>query len=552
MIDHLDLNPELLESEPLVPEVSPDFPAILNVRGLYSTTEFVLRLSPRIHQLIDAVPSGVYSTDDLDAEIIQAFSTYLHETVHWWQHIGSTSGLILSLAYPGQAHQNSKHLAAVIERFGPKKSLIEWSEKAALAGRSDVELGPANSAVNNAIDVEFYKAITLEPPRLRKLLDSAYFETMGHCYWMAYGHAVSLLSSTVDREQKHPPDGRRWDDEFRRVIDAGIEGFTRGGPVRIAPFGLRALFEGQARFQQMQYLTFGIANPPTCDELRKAGFFSGVYGEAFEGFLKVTLAQWPRTIDDPLVALFLLIVDLAINPTVGFPLDIASFENFIIDVDPGIRFLRLCQAAVKHPALLSTITEYSRREYLEAADVLTKACEYDHPAIALQTVAGWATQSEGVAKILAEKETFRYEPENLVVRVLFSHFVSFCIDKLEHPEFFCWPGAWMAGLRVCDKSQELFLKYLSLYTDRADNDRIFPREIPGKDPAAISQTLNIFYGNIVIYDLTRQWILEDGPFVYDFDWLSQTNSKTSMTEWAKGVFEKIYKVSPDAFEILAP
>ena len=102
MIDHLDLNPELLESEPLVPEVSPDFPAILNVRGLYSTTEFVLRLSPRIHQLIDAVPSGVYSTDDLDAEIIQAFSTYLHETIHWWQHIGSTSGLVRSILPSGR------------------------------------------------------------------------------------------------------------------------------------------------------------------------------------------------------------------------------------------------------------------------------------------------------------------------------------------------------------------------------------------------------------------------------------------------------------------
>jgi len=72
-------------------------------------------------------------------------------------------------------------------------------------------------------------------------------------------------------------------------------------------------------------------------------------------------------------------------------------------------------------------------------------------------------------------------------------------------------GAWMAGQRVCDNSQRLFLKYLSLFTDRADNDGIFPRNIPGKDPQTIIKTLSNFYANVVNYDLTRQWLLNDGP-----------------------------------------
>ena len=36
------------------------------------------------------------------------------------------------------------------------------------------------------------------------------------------------------------------------------------------------------------------------------------------------------------MALFLLVVDLAINPTRGFPLEIEDFANFIFDTDPGI------------------------------------------------------------------------------------------------------------------------------------------------------------------------------------------------------------------------
>jgi hypothetical protein len=36
--------------------------------------------------------------------------------------------------------------------------------------------------------------------------------------------------------------------------------------------------------------------------------------------------------------LFLLICDLSINPTRGFPLDIEMFEDLIVDIDPGARF----------------------------------------------------------------------------------------------------------------------------------------------------------------------------------------------------------------------
>lgn len=516
--------------------------------------DFVVRLSPKIHRLIEKVSTGVYYTDELDDDTIQAFSTYLHETVHWWQHMGSTAGFILSLAYPAQAHQNTEHLATVLRLAGPKKSLKRWAENAARGGMTIDEpvLRSANIAVNNAIDREFYKQIVLNPPATVEASKDRYFESVGHCYWMAYGHAVALLSATVDREIEHLPDGRAWDEGFRHVRDAQVEGFVHGGEVSVAPLGLQALFEGQARFLQLQYLTFGVQHPPTCEELRNAGRFEKIYGEAFEAFLKITGAPWPEKIDDPIVGLFLLVIDLAINPTAGFPFDIASFENFILDVDPGIRFVRLCQVVRDRPNLLSTITDYSREEYLRLAEILTNACDYDHPMAALEKVAGWATEVPGVAKIMVEKETFIYDPANLVVRVLFSHFVAFSADKLRYPEFFCWTGAWMAGRRVCDNSQQLFLRYLSLYTDKADDDGIFPRRFPDKSPTGLIDTLTVFYANIVLYDLTRQWILEDDGFTYDYNWLSQAHSTEEMTDWAKEIFNNVYVAHPDDFEIPRP
>ena len=84
----------------------------------------------------------------------------------------------------------------------------------------------------------------------------------------------------------------------------------------------------------------------------------------------------------------------------------------------------------------------------------------------------------------------------------------------------------MAGERVAQRSQTLFLRHLSLYTDRADDDGIYPRYRPGADPKALTDTLSSFYANIVLYDLTWQWIFRDAPFAYEFGWLSQTRLRT--------------------------
>jgi hypothetical protein len=550
MLDHLDLDHTLLDANRSVPEAPSNFAACLNAHGTYSTIHFVVRLSPRVHQLVDAAPKGIYSSDELDGETVQAFSTYLHETVHWWQHMGSTAGLILSLGYPAQTHQNGEQLKEFLRHVGPKKSIMRWAEMALRAREASPGLDAANIAVNNAIDIEFYKIIALNPSRaaLIEVMHHRYFESVGHSYWMAYGNALALLVATVDPDEKHFPDVLAWDEAFRRVREAKIEGWVYGEPVRMPPLGLRALFEGQARMIQLQYLSFGVAHPPSVDEWRRKGYFADPYGTAFELFLKEMGAGWPKTIDDSVVGLFLLIVDLAINPTAGFPLDIESFENFILDVDPGVRFLRFCQAAARRPELLSAIKDYSREEYMSVAAILAEACKYDHPGLALSTVKAWAENAEGVAQVLKENATFDFEPANLVMRVLFSYFVNFSIDKLEHPEFFCWTGAWMAGKRVGETSERLFRKYLSLYTDSADGNEIYPRRIPGVHPEALTRTLNIFYGNIVHYDLVQQWIVRDGPFSYKYEWLSDKNSNEDMAKWAGAVFKNTFGVHLEDFE----
>ena len=307
-----------------------------------------------------------------------------------------------------------------------------------------------------------------------------YFECVGHSFRIAYTLAVDLIASTVDRDCSHIPDVDRWGPQFERLTSERVEGFYYGTPIRVGPVGVRDIFEGQARFIQLQYLAFG-SQALTCAKLRDAGYFDGIYCEAFEAFLKLTEAEWPDSIDHPLVGLFLLICDLAINPSAGFPCDVEDFETFILDTDPGIRFGFLCLAAKKFPQLQSAIKDYSREEYVEVSEALMAACDYGHPFRGLEEVVRWPQQVPIIAQLMAEKETFTFHRENLPVRVVLSHFIALSVHKLAHPEFFCWAGAWMAGPRTSDAAEQMFLRHLSIFADRGDKDGIYPRDIPGKD-----------------------------------------------------------------------
>ncbi|MFN8701479.1 MAG: hypothetical protein ACK5X0_05090 [Rhodospirillales bacterium] len=139
--------------------------------------------------------------------------------------------------------------------------------------------------MNNTFDVDFYKKFVTDPSSAAEIWANQYFESIGHSYWMAYGHLMAMLSSTFDENFEFLPDARIWDSEFPKLKKARHVGFFHGSPIVRVPVGLREIFEGQARFSQLQYLAFGTGNNLTWATLRAHGYLSGVYVNAFEEFL---------------------------------------------------------------------------------------------------------------------------------------------------------------------------------------------------------------------------------------------------------------------------
>jgi hypothetical protein len=103
----LQLKPELLAVDPLT-NGNGTFAATIRAHGEYMPLAFVLRLSPQIHRTLSSLPQTTIATSkEIGLDGAQAFSTYLHETIHWWQHIGSTYGLMSSLSFIPLAHMGT-------------------------------------------------------------------------------------------------------------------------------------------------------------------------------------------------------------------------------------------------------------------------------------------------------------------------------------------------------------------------------------------------------------------------------------------------------------
>lgn len=544
---------DLIESINDCYKSSPTFNACLNAHGMYETMRFVLRLSPRNHELMTMIEKNAFQSENISSDALQAYSTYIHETVHWWQHVGSTSGLLFSLSYLAQSHSSMEYLRDVLTTLGAKKPLKGYTDQVLLQeGHSaQAKLASANIAVNNALDVEYYKSYAYSPrENINWMIEQNHFESVGHGYFIVYGQLIGMLADTIDPDYLALPDMESWEAEIVRLNQEQVEGFYWGSPIHLPATGMRAIYEGQARFIQLQFLDNVRDEPLPCSDWEDMGYLSGIYVEAFENFLKLSESEWPICLDDPLVALFLLICDLAINPTRGMPLDVEIFEDFILDVDVGVRFTRLCLAVKELPDIRNKIKNHTKEEYISVSKELTQITGYDHPIDGLSAVLKWLDSAPGLSKLMEEYKTFEYDKANLPIRVFLSHFVAFCKDKMEHPEFFCWPSTYLANSKEKIESRDIWLRHLSLFSDRGDKSGVYPRKWPNRSENAVMDMFNNFYGTMTLYDLTRQWILKDGPFVCDFSWLWENYNQVHADNWGNETFKKAYGFSLDDFEII--
>jgi len=512
-----------------------------SIQGSYSTHQFVLRLRQDVREYLQ---EGV----EICPEKFQAFSTYLHENIHWWQHIGSNFGFILNSSYPSYAVSAFEHLKSLVGKGHLYKSLLKFDEKY-FAKNGVADIGDLNVIVNNFYDLEYAKLFCLDNRNIKDIIkDKRFFLSMGHCFMIMWSNSIQTLVDTFDNDFEFLPNFNNWVEKFQNLEANKVSGFYPDSDYTVAPIGIKAIYEGQAVFNQIIYLKNVFKeNNIIFKDFVNQGILHGIYLEAFELFLKILGEDTPVFIEDNLIGLFLLICDLSINPTNGFPIDAYDYERFIVLNDPGQRFVLICKVISENKGYyLDRCKELNKQTYIDLSKLISKKIGYKCSYQTLETVKSW-TNNPKISKLLEEESSHSYEMVNMPFRVFFAKFIKFQIDKYEYPEIFCWIGNHLS----MGKDQiaiSIFEKHKALFTDAADGE-IKPLIQNGVSDEAMKDTLNKFYFNTMIFELILKWISEEGEFKFDYKWLLNERNDGSIPR-LKEEFKKLFNISIDEIKAI--
>ncbi len=537
---------EKISKRLLITEEPWNYDAALNgtaIRGSYSTMQFVLRLRDDIRDALENADEGSF-------EKIQATSTAMHENIHWWQHIGSNFGLLYTLAYPAFTHVSNDNLKNLISQGITFKSLLKY-DRQYYAKYQKADIPDLNIILNNFYDIQYAKEFAFDNTRLKTIVkDKRFFLNIGHCYHILWSTTIHTIAATIDQGYKFLPKTEQWVERFRKLDEDRVPGFYIDSSMGISPIGIRAIFEGQAIFNQMQFLS--IANRDlTYNDFEISGMLHGIYKEAFDLFIHVTGYDKPINMIEPIVGLFLLVCDIAINPNNGFPLEIYDFNNFITKNDPGIRFVYLCVSIAKNPEKFeNSINEYSKKEYIELSKELSESIGCKCPYESIDTVLQWENDKE-VKKILEDESELKFPPENLPIRLMFAKYFRFQEDKKRFPNVLCWFGYHATSVHSnveFETVDSLYKKHHALFMDDSDGE-IKPTLFEGKKEENIMESFNMFYKFNIIYDIVLRWVHEEGEFKLDYKWIANERAK-SFIPIIKEEFEKQFKISIDMIKVV--
>jgi hypothetical protein len=503
-----------------------------SIKGSYNTMQFALRLRKDIREARNS---------DFYPEQVQANSTIIHEIIHWWQHIGSNFGFLFSLTYPAYTHYSLESIEGVIKDKLLYKSLLKF-DREYFEENGIADLKNLNAVINNYYDIEYAKLFALSNENILIINeDKRFFLNIGQCYQIFWTATIHTLSNTIDKDYVFLPPTNSWLDQFLKLEKEKVDGFYVGSPLHLTPIGIKAIYEGQAAFNQAQFLTGALNNELKYTDFENSGMFYGIYTEAFEYFLKLTTYTKPDSVLDPIVGLFLLICDISINPTNGFPLNIYDFENFIAKNDPGIRFTLICKAISKKKEYYSNrVIQYSKDEYVTLSNELSESigCECSYKSIS--EVLNWGKHNI-VQEILKEEDEADFSIENLPIRLMFSKYFRFQEDKLIHPNILCWIGYHLSNQGSdFDNANMLYQKHHALFMDDDDGE-IKATIFAGKPKDKLLKSLNYFYAFNVIYDLVLKWVSEEGEFKFNYKWLAGERAE-SFTPKIKSNFKEQFGI----------
>jgi hypothetical protein len=169
--------------------------------GLFDPLTFVVRFSPEIETAFEKAGGRLSAIFWSEEELLSAV-VFLHETIHWWQYIGTTFGFADALSIAVQGASARKLLQRWADQYGPRKPTTGALRKIFSKGNSS-ELQLLWNINHNWMDVELSSAITHRPFLVYGISSEPYFQSLGRAVLRHYVQTYATLEPVLKDNLAH-------------------------------------------------------------------------------------------------------------------------------------------------------------------------------------------------------------------------------------------------------------------------------------------------------------------------------------------------------------
>lgn len=518
---------------------------LAEIRGWYQPRNLVVSLAKDVDETLKTYDG----TSRPSNKVKNAFATYLHETIHWWQHVGTTSGLFMTLSLPAQAHVNQKHFESLASAFGLKKPLFDYLRYFEVSHLEEQKL--LNVITNNWHDMYFSRMLLCDPRAASEFINDPVYESQAHAHLIHFSSILSNIESS-SKGFKFQEASKRWMKLYDELKKSKTPDFYYGSSVRLPKIGIVDIMEGHARFCDLQYRSYS-GNDSTLDGYLQDGYLSERYFIAFKFFLDTTGLAWPTYVTDQTINLFLFVCDYALNTPYPYPFDpIDKFEQINELFSPGVRFLKVCSLLKKQDVKTEAyqLSATPGAEAYAALDILFSELLY-YPSIKSLYLKLKELIDLGGDKIDFEEAFSRceYTGVNIFTRFVMSHHHEFIKCRIMTPHFLCWPSSFATTAVSSESDFNAFSKFFKQHDPPLvlDNNQVVKVSKTyitqeSKAPELLNDLLSFF----VIYDLTDKLIKDRGEFDFEqYRWFSDNFSLSLFMTWLKPNFVRFFGVKPE-------
>lgn len=519
--------------------------------GLFDPLTFVVRLDEKIQKLIEENHKHPiqWSTEELFATV-----TLLHETIHWWQYIGTTFGLFESLSIASQSSSARQLLQRWSEKYGARKPTTT-ALKQAFSNSCKDELELLINLNKNWMDIELSSTIIHHRPYLISILYSnPYFSSIGTSVLRHYVQVYASLEPVLKDNFNQLPKVSEWvnvgnEASKKRLPDFSEDKREFSTDISHLGFGAFEIMEGQARLSEIQCLSAFTYDKFDWKASLNFNLLSGLYGKVFKYFISKTELSWPNKSFDPTIGLFLLACDIALNPNEIYPLKHFDPYTLIKSTNPCLRFEMITNSISKLKSSCLDKFKYNDTTYRRVSDLICDDIGEIPPYHTFNLIISLFEKIPEARSILNGAPDTIYDFPSIPFKFYFWKHYSFMKDKAKHPAHFCWIGPCLTKILFFYR-QPYIRNFPPLMSPSLNEEIMATHSFLGSKDREIKGELNDYLMSQLMNDLIRQWIAKPGKFATSYDWITPRAPQSFWTSIMKKFFENSFGFSIESVQVL--